>query len=155
MLDDMTSARDTKAPIDPTAALRDELRLGPVITAPGCARAWARAVLAAWKLDVQTENAELIVSELVTNALRASTDTDGHALYQGRGKPVIHVRMLAGGERLVIEVWDTIPEAPAAKCAGPDDEGGRGLQLVETISDKWDWTTAEGWPGKCVWAELS
>jgi hypothetical protein len=56
--------------------------------------------------------------------------------------------------RLLIEVWDAIPGAPAAAHPGPEDEGGRGLMLVEAMCDRWRWQTVPGWPGKVVWAEL-
>jgi hypothetical protein len=51
-------------------------------------------------------------------------------------------------------VWDAIPGAPAAAHPGPDEEGGRGLMLVEAMCDRWHWQAVPGWAGKVVWAEL-
>jgi anti-sigma regulatory factor (Ser/Thr protein kinase) len=107
-----------------------------------------------WGLGELAEAAELIVSELVTNAVRASTTPDGRPRYDGTGMPVVVLRMASNRIKLLIEVWDVIPGAPAAARPGPDDEGGRGLMLVAAQCDRWSWQTAPGWPGKVVWAEL-
>ncbi len=135
--------------------LSSVLPLGVLPTAPSCARAHARLVLAEWEMHALADTAELVVSELVTNSVRASTDADGHPLYRDYAMAVVYLRMSAGHARLLLEVWDTIPAGPVLQHAAPDDESGRGLQLVEMMTDKWGWTTAEGWPGKCIWAELS
>jgi len=119
-----------------------------------CARLHARAVLSEWGLGELAEAAELIVSELVTNAVRASTAPDGHPRYDGAGMPVVVLRMASDRIKLMIEVWDVIPGAPAAAHPGPDDESGRGLMLVAAQCDRWSWQSAPGWPGKVVWAEL-
>ena len=68
--------------------------------------------------------------------------------------PVVVLRMASNGIKLLIEVWDVIPGAPAAARPGPDDESGCGLMLVAAQCDRWSWQTAPGWPGKVVWAEL-
>ena len=107
-----------------------------------------------WGLGDLAEAAELIVSELVTNAVRASTAPDGHPRYDGAGMPVVVLRMASDRFKLLIEVWDVIPGAPAAAHPGPDDESGRGLMLVAAQCDRWSWQTVPGWPGKVVWAEL-
>ena len=134
--------------------LSTSLPLGALPGAAPCARLHARAVLAEWGLDDLSEAAELIVSELVTNAVRASTDPDGHPRYDGAGMPVVVLRMASDHIRLLIEVWDVIPGAPAAAHPGPDEETGRGLMLVAALSERWRWQTVSGWPGKVVWAEL-
>jgi anti-sigma regulatory factor (Ser/Thr protein kinase) len=130
------------------------LPLGPYITAPACARSWARVVLGAWDLYELVETAELIVSELVTNSVQAVMSLDGK-VRDASGTDVVHLRLHLVDKRLVIEVWDTISAAPAMKPADLDDESGRGLQLVDMLSDKWGWMTVDNWTGKCVWAELS
>ncbi len=66
----------------------------------------------------------------------------------------MHLRLASDYMRVRAEVWDSVPRMPAVRQAGPDEEGGRGLALVEALSDRWGWTTAPGWPGKVVWAEL-
>jgi anti-sigma regulatory factor (Ser/Thr protein kinase) len=134
--------------------LSTSLPLGALPGATPCARLHARAVLAEWGLDDLVEAAELIVSELVTNAVRASTGPDGRPRYDGAGMPVVVLRMASDRIRLLIEVWDSIPGAPAAGHPGPEDEGGRGLMLVQAMCARWNWQTVAGWPGKVVWAEL-
>jgi anti-sigma regulatory factor (Ser/Thr protein kinase) len=134
--------------------LSTSLPLGALPGATPCARLHARAVLTEWGLADLAEAAELIVSELVTNAVRASTGPDGRPCYDGSGLPVVVLRMASDGIRLLVEVWDGIPGAPAAANPGPDDESGRGLMLVAAQCDRWSWQTVPGWPGKVVWAEL-
>ena len=68
--------------------------------------------------------------------------------------PVVVLRLASDRFKLLIEVWDVIPGAPAAAHPGPDDESGRGLMLVAAQCDRWSWQTVPGWPGKVVWAEL-
>jgi len=130
------------------------LPLGALVTATPCARMHTRAVLAEWGLNDLAEAAELIVSELVTNAVRASTGPDGHPRYDGAGLPVVVVRLGTDHTRVLIEVWDVIAGAPVAEQAGPDDESGRGLVLVDAVCERWSWQSVPGWPGKVVWAEL-
>ena len=137
-----------------TWPLSSSLPLGALVTATPCARLHTRAVLTEWGYSGLAEAAELIVSELVTNAVRASTGPDGRPRYDGSSMPVVVLRMASDHIRLLIEVWDGIPGAPAAAHPGPDDESGRGLMLVAAQCDRWSWQTAPGWPGKVVWAEL-
>ena len=137
-----------------TWPLSSSLPLGALVTATPCARLHTRAVLAEWGFPCLAEAAELIVSELVTNAVRASTDRYGRPKYDGAGLPVVVVRLGSDGIRLLIEVWDGIPGAPVTEQAGPEDESGRGLVLVEAVCDRWSWQPVPGWPGKVVWAEL-
>jgi anti-sigma regulatory factor (Ser/Thr protein kinase) len=57
----------------------------------------------------------------------------------------------------MIEVWDTLPTAfgaPVARHPEPDEESGRGLEIIETLADEWGWETVPGWAGKKVWAIL-
>jgi anti-sigma regulatory factor (Ser/Thr protein kinase) len=156
---EMTASAETLTNQDDRGApnswpLSSSLPLGVLPTAPSCARSHVRLVLAEWGMASLAGTAELVVSELVTNSVRASTDADGHPLYRGGVLAHVHVRMFADDTRLLLEVWDTIPAAPVAKHAAPDDETGRGLHLVDVMTASWGWTTVDDWPGKCVWAEL-
>ncbi|MFI1185328.1 ATP-binding protein [Streptomyces californicus] len=54
---------------------------------------------------------------------------------------------------LLVEVSDPLPDPPTARSAGPDDEGGRGLQLVACSARRWG--TRRGKTGKTVWFELA
>src|ERR1700679_1259986 len=99
---------------DPASAdaawpLSSSLPLGALVTATPCARLHARAVLAEWGLHSLAEAAELIVSELVTNAVRASTRPNGRPRYDGAGLPVVIVRLGTDGGRVMIEGWDGAP----------------------------------------------
>jgi anti-sigma regulatory factor (Ser/Thr protein kinase) len=127
-------------------ALRAVLDLGAVPTAPGCARAWTRQILREWRLDDLSEAAEGIVSELVTNAMLASRQLVS---------PVIVLVLTFGRGELAILVRDFCPGIPQPQQAGADDESGRGLLLVEFMSDRSGWyPPKDGTPGKAVWAVL-
>jgi hypothetical protein len=103
--------------------------LGVLRTGPGCARANVRFTLAAWNFGHFAETAELVVSEMVTNAVEAST-VHGSPLYVGGRMLVVWVRLFSDGFRLIIEVVDQAPGVPVERKAAPDDECGRGLPLV-------------------------
>ncbi|MEU7242221.1 SpoIIE family protein phosphatase [Streptomyces sparsogenes] len=101
------------------------------------ARAWALATLGEWGLDELAFTAELVVSELVTNAVRY-------------GSPPIRLRLIR--ERaLICEVSDHSSTSPHLRRAGTTDEGGRGLFLVAHVVQ--DWGTRYTPEGKTVWAE--
>jgi anti-sigma regulatory factor (Ser/Thr protein kinase) len=134
--------------------LWSSLPLGAFLTATPCARLHARAVLTEWGLRGLAERAELIVSELVTNAVRASTGPDGRPIYGEAGLPVVVLRLSTDGTCVLIEVWDETSGAPVTEQADPEDEKGRGLTLIEAVSDRWTWATVPGWTGKVVSAEL-
>lgn len=136
--------------------LSDILTLGALPTAVASARARARMVLGEWGIADMAEAVELVVSELVTNAVVASTNADGRPRYTDAsvGLPVVHLRLRSDQVRIVIEVWDQYPETPEAKRPEPDAESGRGLLLVEAMSEQWGWERIPGWPGKLVWAEI-
>jgi anti-sigma regulatory factor (Ser/Thr protein kinase) len=134
--------------------LSAHLPLGALPTAVPCARAYIRVILDEWGLPALADPAELIVSELVTNSVRASADEYGRPRYSEDGLPVVHLRLACGQACVLVEVWDSVPSPPAARRAGPDEENGRGLALIQALSDRWGWTKVPGWPGKVVWAEL-
>jgi hypothetical protein len=119
------------AVMDPRSAaiswpVSSSLALGALRTASPCGRLHARAVLAEWGLRDLAEAAELVVSELVTNAVRASTGPDGRPRYGEAGLLVVILRLTTDAAQVLIEVWDDIPAAPVAVQAGPEDESGRG-----------------------------
>lgn len=104
----------------------------------GRAREYARTQLTAWDLEPLVDTAELLVSELVTNALR-----------YGEGE--IRLRLLLD-RTLVCEVWDAGLVQPRRRRARDTDEGGRGLQLVGLLSAAWGSRRTPR--GKTVWFEL-
>ena len=129
----------------PLAALR---------TAASTARAHVRSDLVTWELSHLAEAAETIVSELVANAVNASTDEQGRPLYRDGQILVIWVRLHADEARLKAEVWDEAPGLPVLGNADDNAESGRGLTMVSALSDAWDWYPSRRQPGKCVWAEI-
>jgi anti-sigma regulatory factor (Ser/Thr protein kinase) len=99
-----------------------------------------------WGLADRADTAELLVSELMTNALRAS----------GRlttlGPPVVELWLACDQVSLLIQVGDGDEKMPVRRDAGPDAESGRGLLLVHSLSK--DWGTYRTASGKVVWALL-
>ncbi|MEV1249011.1 ATP-binding protein [Nonomuraea sp. NPDC049750] len=120
------------------------------------ARMHTRALMAKWHLTHVVDDAELIVSEIVTNAIRATNIIPSQAryteLYDRMEVVCLYLYLLT--PELVIEVWDPKREPPRRHDATLDDEGGRGLFLVESLSQRW----GIRWPptgGKIVWAGLA
>jgi anti-sigma regulatory factor (Ser/Thr protein kinase) len=129
--------------------------MGALASVPATARAHVRAVLAGWRLADLTEACELVVSELATNAVEASTGPAGRLLYVNGRMPVVRVCLFSDGERLLIEVWDQAMGFPAPRKAASDAEAGRGLHLVDAVTrGRWGWQRGQG-PAKVVWAELT
>ncbi|MFP3988153.1 SpoIIE family protein phosphatase [Streptomyces sp. E11-3] len=104
----------------------------------GRAREYTRTQLTSWDLDPLVDTTELLVSELVTNALRY-------------GEGDIRLRLLLD-RTLVCEVWDAGLVQPRRRRARDTDEGGRGLQLVGLLSAAWGSRRTPR--GKTVWFEL-
>ncbi|MDX3068345.1 ATP-binding protein [Streptomyces scabiei] len=107
------------------------------------ARAVVRRQLHAWDLDALGDITVLLVSELVTNALRHATGPIGVRL----------VRPSGPSSALLVEVSDPLPDPPRERAADVDDESGRGLRLVACSSRAWG--TRPGEAGKTVWFELA
>jgi anti-sigma regulatory factor (Ser/Thr protein kinase) len=104
-----------------------------------------RLILTAHGLPHLTEAAELLATELTSNAVR---HTKGPAA----------IRLRWAGNILRIGVWDADPTPPApAPHTTTDAEEGRGLALVRTCADDWGWypLTTTGDTGKYVWCELT
>ncbi len=106
----------------------------------GRARAVVREQLHAWGLTGLAGPAELMVSELVTNAVRHS-----------HSRPV-DLRLVRG-DTLLCEVDDDDHELPTLLSAGPGDKAGRGLRVVSTLAREWG--TSRTKAGKTVWFELT
>ena len=122
------------------------LELAPLPTAVPCARLHAIHVLHEWGLRALTDDAALIVSELITNAADASMVLPD--------RPPIALRLLADGKLLLIEVWDQSPLDLEPRDADASDECGRGLTVVAALSARWG-TERTGYNRKVVWAELA
>jgi anti-sigma regulatory factor (Ser/Thr protein kinase) len=127
--------------------LRSFLELGAFPGAVPCARLHARHMLWEWQLTGLSDIAELLISELVTNAIQISCA-------DAQTTPV-RLWMLASRTRLLILVWDSSLLPPVRMSTSQDDESGRGLLLVETLSTRWDWYfPPQHNGGKVVWALL-
>jgi anti-sigma regulatory factor (Ser/Thr protein kinase) len=125
--------------------LASRLPLGSLPSAVPCARLHARLILQEWNLCRIADNAEMIVSELVTNAIKAS--------WSRQEIQPIELRVLASYERLMIEVWDALSAPPDLRPHAIDADSGRGLEIVSLLSDRWGFYHPSG-GGKVVWAAL-
>jgi anti-sigma regulatory factor (Ser/Thr protein kinase) len=125
---------------DLVLAHKRELASGP--RAAGVARRWVAELLSALIGRADMHDVALLVSEVVTNAVR-------HGGAGAGGTIVVHVAI--GGEVLRVEVCDHGPGfvAPAAPRRRADG-GGHGLMLVEHLSSSWG---VSGDDGTCVWFE--
>lgn len=137
--------------LSPAMYRRTYLELGALLTAPACARLHCKQLLWEWGLAKLADTAELVVSELVTNALET---TIRHQL-----ESPIRLRLSSNRRQVLIEVWDAdpTPPQPSALDAGnlPLAEGGRGLFLVAALSERWScYTVGSCGGGKVVWAEV-
>jgi anti-sigma regulatory factor (Ser/Thr protein kinase) len=127
--------------------LRSYLELGALPSAVSCARLHTRQLLWEWgHTGDLAETAELLVSEIMTNAVRITQA-------EARDAPV-RLWLLADRTRLLVLVWDASPLPPVPmSTASADAENGRGLLLVEILSTRWDFFTHQH-GGKVVWAAL-
>lgn len=120
------------------------------LDAARAARHVVRDTLRAWDLDgVVGDVTVLLVSELVTNSLRYASGPIGVRLSRLSRDEV----SFSPQPGLLVEVSDPLPDPPHERPAGPDDEGGRGLQLVACSARRWG--TRKGRSGKTVWFELA
>ncbi|MEW1721556.1 ATP-binding protein [Streptomyces sp. NPDC093109] len=110
----------------------------------GLARAELRKTLGAWGLGALEESAVLVVSELVTNAVRHAHVPPGRE---------IETRFLAVPEGVRLEVHDACSVRPEARRGPSGAVDGRGLVLVEALADAWGVADRDG-VGKAVWAVL-
>jgi anti-sigma regulatory factor (Ser/Thr protein kinase) len=138
------------------ARFRDQLTLAALPSAVAAARAFVRLALAKWQGGAeQGDDALLIVSELVTNAVRAVGTLEAPPRWADLGAvDLVTVTLTGLADSLVIEVRDPAPGLPTPAPEGdPSAEGGRGLHLVAALSTRWGWTPDPS--GKSVWAETA
>ncbi|MFI9613067.1 ATP-binding protein [Streptomyces sp. NPDC052023] len=132
----------------PTTAPKDiEWRLPRHARSVGRARRLFREQAASWALPPDlTDTAELVLSELMTNAYRHAKVPAGRE---------IRARCLLTADRLRITVTDADRTLPTVAEASPEDESGRGLALVTVLAQDWDAQERECGIGKEVWCELA
>jgi anti-sigma regulatory factor (Ser/Thr protein kinase) len=159
-------------PLDLTARLNQATRRPRVVRMPadwwdspsaiGCplargaqsaraARRLTRSTLRDWGLGSLAEDAETIVAEFVANAVThaATLPADGRKV----GADNLGLRLLRRTGEVICAVLDPSDAAPVLKTADSGEESGRGLQMVDAISDVWGWSPLAG-RGKAVWAIL-
>ncbi|MGD0554698.1 MAG: ATP-binding protein [Streptosporangiaceae bacterium] len=129
------------APTQTTELQRRRIPLPAGPAAAGEARRRVTAAVRAWKVPVDLDSAVLLTSELVTNALRHSGD----------GTVSIDISCSFG--RLRVDVHDKSGSVPIQADPADDEETGRGLMLVETLSAEWGYYRTE--VGKAVYFTLS
>ena len=156
------------------------LSLPATPSSPSAARAAIRPVLEQWGLHEQVETVELLLSELVTNAVRHAAGPapaprfDPESIEEfdleslelalldnapvrgeqssGAGRRQLEIVARRGGDSLWVEVYDQDVRMPRVRTATVNDEGGRGLFLVDQLSRRWG---ARDTPsGKAVWFQV-
>lgn len=141
--------------ITPRLLYATNLRLAAVPSAVSNSRIFIRQTLQHWGVTDYIDVAELVVSELVTNAIEATGITDPQPKWTAvTDEHVIGVQLRIVGARLYVEVWDRSTDTPVRKQPDDDAEGGRGLVLIEAMTEQWDVYQSEA-GGKVVWAQLS
>lgn len=115
---------------------------------PGQVRGLGRAQLRYWGVEELADDAELVISELVTNAFQHGT---GDTVRVWLGRTATHVRIEVGSGGEVSMGGDGGERGPGVRQARPMDEGGRGLCLVEALADCWGVGARDG----RVWCALA
>src|ERR1022692_3193456 len=139
----------TVSPVAAATGARTHRSYLEVAAGPGAvlyARRCTRHTLAAWKLAHISADAELLVSELVTNAVTATLSM--------RAAAPVALYLALDDRRLTLLVWDACPALPAQRRRDDDAAGGRGLEIVQALSDRWG-TCAIPSRGKVVWARFN
>ncbi|MFD5317756.1 ATP-binding protein [Streptomyces sp. NPDC127098] len=109
------------------------------------ARRRVRRAVEGWGLGALVSDVELVVSELVANAVL-------HGCVAGR---LFAVRVVVTAAALRVEVVDSRRERlPRERAAGPDDQFGRGLLIVDQLADRWGAVEESSGRGKIVWCEF-
>jgi anti-sigma regulatory factor (Ser/Thr protein kinase) len=119
--------------------LMSELVIEPEPTGAAVARRFTSEAVAAWSPRPAPGDLELVVSELVTNAIV-------------HGRPPIHLRLSRLGDEVLVEVEDASDHSPHRRPPGRYDEHGRGLQIVSMLARRWAVSWAPG--GKTVWCTV-
>ncbi|MFD8414421.1 ATP-binding protein [Streptomyces sp. NPDC059650] len=149
-------------PVDPTAVSGSaSCSLPARFEAVRGARSFTRSTLSQWGLDDRFDDVALVVSELVTNALRHALPGDSRsaAARSGELEAAVRLHLMRWSSRLVCAVRDPSEDRPGGSFEPErtrencDLESGRGLFLVDAYSDSWGWHPLAGrLTGKVVWA---
>jgi len=134
----------TMAPPRPAERHGCRVRLATGPAAPAEARRRVRDAIRSWQVPVDLDAALLLTSELVTNAIRHEA---------GQGAQAVMLAIASSRGRLRVDVHDTSCSLPAVAEVPADAETGRGLLLVETLSDEWGFYRTPA--GKAVYFTLA
>ena len=126
------------------------LDLRPLPGAVPSARLHARLVVREWGFPAIAADCELLVAELVTNAV-----THAARVVTAADLPPVRLRLAGRARGVQIEVWDACEEMPQLRPSPPgeDEPGGRGLVLVAALSSRWGAYRTRG-GGKAVFAVI-
>ena len=113
------------------------------------ARKFTRNTLREWGLASLADDAEAIVGEFVANAVSHAARA---AAVVEAGQP-LGLRLLRRTGEVMCAVLDPSDTAPVLRAPDRNEEAGRGLQMVDALSDVWGWSPVTG-RGKAVWAIL-
>jgi hypothetical protein len=192
----MTAMAHVRRPV-PASALVDNLAPAVLLGAPpgagvlvavcplaadfesvGAGRSFARRTAHAWRLGALIDDAELVTTELVSNALRhglglrpprggrsvpGGSDrrrphSAAHRYAEVRGGSPVELTLLASGGRFLCAVTDPSDVGPVRRTPDLATASGRGLHLIDALSTEWGWTALRSdgrSAGKAVWAALS
>jgi hypothetical protein len=119
------------------------------------ARRLTRSTLRDWGLAFLSEDAETIVGEFVANAVTHAAAVAGTPVPSQRRQAAdgLGLRLLRRNGEVICAVLDPSDKAPVLKAPAAGEEAGRGLQMVDALSDVWGWSPVAG-RGKAVWAVL-
>jgi anti-sigma regulatory factor (Ser/Thr protein kinase) len=124
--------------------------LSPSPAAAGRARSFTRHTLASWGLGELADDAEIVVTELLANAIRHAWPGAERVSPEAAA---LALWLLGDTDGLMCVVTDPSDTVPALRQPGPSGEDGRGLHIVHALSDHWGWS-ALSQQGKAVWAIL-
>ena len=127
--------------------------LNPVPEECRNARQFVRELLTCWGLSYLSDDAELIIAELVGNAVRHGLRAAPQIRRPGASPSALRLCLLRRVGEVMLAVTDPSDEVPDAEGAERRGESGRGLQIVGALSYVWGWSPIEG-SGKAVWAVL-
>jgi anti-sigma regulatory factor (Ser/Thr protein kinase) len=127
--------------------------LSPVPEEARTARQFVRELLTCWGLAYLSDDAELIIAELVGNAVRHGLHTAPQLRSAGIEPSALRLCLLRRVGEVMLAVTDPSDEAPTPQAPSFTGESGRGLQIVGALSYVWGWSPIEG-HGKAVWAVL-
>ncbi len=135
--------------------LTSGLTLAAVPTAAGVARSFTRQCLSQWGLNRLISDAELVTSELVTNAVNATGTINPRPRWSELNNlALITIRLAVTVDSLIVEVWDRDPSPPVPQHPDLEDQTGRGLLIVAALCRRWHYFLPES-GGKAVWGELA